>query len=339
MATGNVVSAKDITGYSGSSYYAYIGLSGADKSDDPSKYVITLDGNLHFNEFTGGGGSSASLDGTSITDGDSHAGGAATGWAVAGHGAGTTTRTVDKTKQARSISYSCVQNVMGLGKSTATESINVPALPSYNVTYNANGGSGAPAGQTKWYGEDLTLQSGTPTKTGYSFAGWNTEADGTGTNYSAGETYTGNEALTLYAKWTANAYTVTWNANGGTVSPASQTVYYDSAIGTLPTPTRAGYEFLGWFTSSSGGTQITTSTKPQGDKTYYAQWKAQGAAYVERGLEFKRATCFIATENGWKPVIAYVAINKDSLLTENGDEIIAENGDHLKIGGWGQTTL
>ena len=71
----------------------------------------------------------------------------------------------------------------------------------YTVTYNANGGSGAPAATTKSYGINLTLSSTQPTRSGYLFTGWNTAADGSGTTYNSGATYSGNANLTLYAQW------------------------------------------------------------------------------------------------------------------------------------------
>lgn len=69
-------------------------------------------------------------------------------------------------------------------------------------------------------------------------------------------------------------YTVTFNANGGTTPTASKTVVYGSTYGTLPTPTRSGYAFLGWFTDSSAGTQVTSSTTVNlsANQTLYAHW-------------------------------------------------------------------
>ena len=72
----------------------------------------------------------------------------------------------------------------------------------YTISYNANGGSGAPSNQTKDGGIDLTLSSTAPTRSGYAFAGWNTQADGSGTHYASGATFTGNTNTTLYAQWT-----------------------------------------------------------------------------------------------------------------------------------------
>jgi len=71
----------------------------------------------------------------------------------------------------------------------------------YTVTFNANNGTGAPNAQTKTHDVPLTLSSTIPARTGYTFSGWNTQANGSGTSYSAGGNYTANAALTLYAQW------------------------------------------------------------------------------------------------------------------------------------------
>lgn len=97
------------------------------------------------------------------------------------------------------------------GTSTTSYSFTVPAITNYAVSYNANKPAEAsgtvanvPASQTKYYGTNLTLSSTRPTLTNYTFTGWNTKADGTGTSYTPGATYSGNAALTLYAQWSAN---------------------------------------------------------------------------------------------------------------------------------------
>lgn len=69
------------------------------------------------------------------------------------------------------------------------------------ITYNGNGGGNVPAAQIKGYGTSITLSSTVPTRTGYQFVHWNTNASDTGTSYSPGATYTSNTALTLYAIW------------------------------------------------------------------------------------------------------------------------------------------
>ena len=147
-------------------------------------------------------------------------------------------------------------------------------INTFTVSYNANGGTGAPSAQTKTYGANLTLSSTKPTRTGYTFNGWNTKADGSGTSYAVGASYTSNAAVTLYAQWEVSTYTVTFNANGGSCDTASKNVTYASTYGTLPTPTRSGYTFNGWYTATSGGTKVTSSSTVliTAVQTLYAQW-------------------------------------------------------------------
>lgn len=164
-------------------------------------------------------------------------------------------------------------------KITITGKRNITAvfeLKSYTVTWNANGGTVSPASVSKTHGSTLgTLPTPTRATTAeysYTFAGWFTAASG-GTQISSTTTVTRN--VTYYAHWTATkrSYTATFNGNGGsTPSPSSITKEYNVALGTLPTCTRTGYTFLGWYTASSGGTKISTTTVVTKDITYYAQW-------------------------------------------------------------------
>jgi uncharacterized repeat protein (TIGR02543 family) len=230
-------------------------------------------------------------------------------------------------------------------------------LKTYTISYNANGGSGAPSAQTKTYGVNLTLSSTKPTRTGYDFLGWSKSSTATSATYSAGGTYTANEGATLYAVWKIKTYTISYNANGGSGAPSSQTKTYganltlsstrptrsNSSAGsytvtyrinysggtnpsaasaarttsytfsswntksdgsgtsyspggtysansaatlyaqwssttttasvTLPSPTRTGYNFKGWATSSSASTGVTGNYTPTKDITLYAIWE------------------------------------------------------------------
>lgn len=153
----------------------------------------------------------------------------------------------------------------------------------YTVSYNANGGSGAPSNQTKTYGVTLTLSNTKPTRTGYTFSAWNTAQNGSGTSYAPGGSYTANAAVTLYAQWTVNAYVVTFDAQGGSVTPASKSVTYGQPYGSLPVPVRAGYRFDGWFTAATGGTQVTAETvvTVTAAQTLYAHWTVQSIVHVK----------------------------------------------------------
>lgn len=153
----------------------------------------------------------------------------------------------------------------------------------YTVSYNANGGSGAPSNQTKTYGVTLTLSNTKPTRTGYTFSAWNTAQNGSGTSYAPGGSYTANAAVTLYAQWTVNTYVVTFDAQGGSVTPASKSVTYGQPYGALPVPERPGYRFDGWFTAAAGGTQVTAETvvTVTAAQTLYAHWTVQSIVHVK----------------------------------------------------------
>ncbi len=145
----------------------------------------------------------------------------------------------------------------------------------YTLTINANGGTyGGETTQSMYYGSTKTLN--VPVKTGYNFANWSaTSGTVNGNDFTIG-----SENATITANYTPKTFSVTFNPNGGTTSTGSKTVTYDSTYGTLPTPTYTGYEFLGWFTATSGGTQVASSTKVSitGNQTLFAHWKKKDPA-------------------------------------------------------------
>ena len=153
------------------------------------------------------------------------------------------------------------------------------APKTYTVSYNANGGTGAPSSQTKTHNVALTLRTNTPTRSGYTFKGWATSSASTSASYSAGASFTINANTILYAVWQEDApitYTVSYIANGGSGAPASQIKYKDVTLTVSSTkPTRSGYTFLGWSTSSiaayplyySGGSYTANASA-----TLYAVW-------------------------------------------------------------------
>lgn len=109
-----------------------------------------------------------------------------------------------------------------------------------------------------------------PTKTGYTFAGWYENQEFSGdpvTDVSTDST----KNLNFYAKWTANTYTVIFDANGGSVNPTSA-VTVAGKLTSLPTPTYDGYDFIGWYTQKDGGEKVTTDTVFAMDSTIYAHW-------------------------------------------------------------------
>lgn len=225
----------------------------------------------------------------------------------------------------------------------------------YTISYNANGGSGAPANQTKRYGTTLTLSSTKPTWSGHTFLAWGkSSARDAPVAYNAGGSYTENASRTLYAIWIVtasfyskgelysqssvriggsvtapsisntateglyrwrvsdteiyspgnsislsshknvyavwkNIYTVSYNANGGSNAPASQTKWQDVDL-TLSTdkPTWNGHTFLGWSTSSSRTAEINYSSgstyKTNAALTLYAVWLCTASFYSNDAL-------------------------------------------------------
>jgi len=140
------------------------------------------------------------------------------------------------------------------------------------VSFDKNGGDtdSNPTTLNLRYGEPYSFPVNEPGKAEYVFAGWYTEqTDGTKVTT---ETKL-EQALVLYAHWTAATYTVSFNSNGGS-SATDQTVTYAGAYGALPVTTRTGYTFNGWYTAASGGTKVesTTSVTMTADHTLYARW-------------------------------------------------------------------
>ncbi|GAU80108.1 endo-1,4-beta-xylanase A precursor partial sequence [Fusibacter sp. 3D3] len=161
--------------------------------------------------------------------------------------------------------------------------------PKYTVTYDGNGKTGGNVpvdGLTYYSGGSVTVLSNTGTlvKMYSTFAGWNTSADGTGTDYAPAATFNmGAGNVTLYAKWIANPlYNVTYDANGSTggAIPTDLASYYEGApvnvLGNTGTLVKTNYTFAGWNTASDGtGTDYApaaTFAMGAGNVTLYAKW-------------------------------------------------------------------
>lgn len=227
------------------------------------------------------------------------------------------------------ITISCVGNSYSSGNSVyiyhdsyrwtisgTTTTVSAPTV--YTVSYNANGGSSTPAAQKKVSGQSITVSSaisrnnstangytvtfngngGTPSKASatatntikYTFTKWNTAANGSGTSYNAGATYSANANATLYAQWSSSVSargaittatasrgngtatrTVTFNANGGSCSTAS-----------LNSTATITYSCNGWYTAASGGTKRAASGgsyTPSASETVYAQWGSSTGSF------------------------------------------------------------
>lgn len=146
------------------------------------------------------------------------------------------------------------------------------------VAFNANGGAVSQSQKSVTYGGTYGALP-TPTRTGYQFEGWTSGPTG-GQVFYAHTKVTETENHTLYAYWTVKVPTVTFNAGGGSVSQTSKRAVYGDPYGALPTPTRTGYTFDGWYTAQTGGNKVESTTKvANGDNhTLYARWTPKTVA-------------------------------------------------------------
>ena len=193
----------------------------------------------------------------------------------------------------------------------------------YAIIYNANGGTGAPSTHFKTEGEIVYLSYTVPIKDDvfedpyvvtldvnggecsvdslsadrikyFIFGYWNTKPDGSGITYHPGGSYTYDAPLTLYAIYLEDI--------------ATKSVE-------LPTPTRNGYEFLGWATSANAGSGITGVFEPSEDIKFYAIWNANGLIYIFDGSDFSAFQVFIYDGSDWDMYIPYVYDNEWSMCS------------------------
>lgn len=151
----------------------------------------------------------------------------------------------------------------------------------YKVVFHNNNGTGSMSSVYYTYGKSYTLKANTFKRAGYTFKGWNTKADGTARSYAdkaqvENLTCIAGKRVSLYAQWSLKKYKITYQLNGGTNHKANPATYTKkTATITLKKPTRKGYTFGGWYTSSSYKTKVTKITKGStGNKTLYAKWTA-----------------------------------------------------------------
>ena len=222
-----------------------------------------------------------------------------------------------------------------------------PVVPTtYTVTYNGNTNTSgtAPVDGSSPYtaGANVTVlgNTGTLTKTGYQFAGWNTAANGTGTNYVGGDAFTINANTTLYAQWTPvvpTTYTVTYNGNtntSGTAPVDGSSPYTAGAnvtvLGNTGTLTKTGYQFAGWNTAANGtGTNYVggDTFTINANTTLYAQWIIGGARLVYNANSAAGGTGTAPPSSG----TYYTAFSTQPVVDNTGS---FTNTNGYTFGGW-----
>ncbi len=183
----------------------------------------------------------------------------------------------------------------------------------YTITYVPHKGTLSTTTKTVTYDEKYGGLTTPAAPVGYTFTGWHlgSEIGQLVTEDTIVKTASNHE---LHGTWAAKTHTLTANANGGTISStsgwtlgsgnttATKTVAYDSAYGTLPTPTRSGYTFEGWHLNSESGSAVTSSTivKTDGNHTIVAKWYTN--------IDVPRTSyCLSPTYNGTKQTIVSAA--------------------------------
>ena len=142
------------------------------------------------------------------------------------------------------------------------------AEKTFTITLDANGGTVDPDTVAVAQGAAVSTLP-VPVREGYTFAGW---FDAEGNEYTAETIFEAAADITLSAKWTANTYTLTLDADGGIVEPDTLNVTFGTAIGKLPVAIKDGYTFAGWYTAD--GKQVTAETvyETAADSTVTAKW-------------------------------------------------------------------
>ena len=232
---------------------------------------------------------------------------------------GTYSRTYDRGTSATNIS--CAADFSGIevisGGGWVDKAYTIPARNRYSITYNANGGTGAPATQYYYYGYDTKLSTQIPTRTGYRFLGWSLSSTATSPSYSAGQSWSGYNAAnyTLYAVWERIVLTVTFDAgyNGGTVQDADEvglTYFYGDRMGELPVAEKRNYKFLGWNTQADGnGTMVSENTVVNVSIRLYAIFELQANCYVRVNGTYKTGMMYKKVNGTYKTGVVSVRAN------------------------------
>lgn len=181
-------------------------------------------------------------------------------------------------------------------------------LTSFNLTYDANTGTGtAPSDLVSV--TTATVGTGSLVKSGFDFAGWNSNSTGSGTDYATGSSIALTSNLTLFAKWVA---TLTFDPQGGSTVPDEEYVFGQAGI-TLPTSNKSGFSFQGWSLTPTG--DVITGTYSSGSATLYAIWSGGGSELPA------------PVYNG--PIVTLVA---PKVVTTEGGELVTVTGKRLGVG-------
>jgi uncharacterized repeat protein (TIGR02543 family) len=209
------------------------------------------------------------------------------------------------------------------------------AIQSYSLTYSGNGSSSGTVPVDNHspypYGGNVSVlgNTGSLAKTGYAFAGWNTAADGSGTAYAAGAPLSmPAAAVTLYAQWAIQSYSVSYNGNGSTSGTAPADAHspypYNSTVTVLANSNLAktGYAFLNWNSAADGSGSIyepgATFSMPAGNITLYAQWTVHAYNVTYQGNGNTSGTAPTDPDSPYNPISSVTVLGNTGNLARTG---------------------
>ena len=158
---------------------------------------------------------------------------------------------------------------------SSVASMTFASLKTYKITFKSNGGKGKMSRQSIAKGVPTAISNNKFSQKYYTFAGWNTKANGKGKTYKNKANIKLTKNITLYAKWKLTKYKITYKLNGGKNAKKNPTAYtYKTSTIKLKNPTRKGYVFKGWYLDKKFKKKVTVINKgSSGSKTLYAKWK------------------------------------------------------------------
>lgn len=228
------------------------------------------------------------------------------------------------------------------GSDNCTGSWGTYSAPTFTISY-AKGSpsasiSGSRSNESKTCDVAFTLPSSAVfTRTGYSQTGWTT-SDGGSKTHNLGGSYTTNSAQTFYPVWTPVNYSITYNLNGGTqqVSPAPATSYtIESSAITLPTPSKDGYDFDGWYDNDglTGDAVTTIPAGSTGNKEYWAKW-TEASTYYDVTFGVGTSYSSLGSLSAKVTSTSAAITSGDDLLSGTGVTFTASPNSYYQVKGW-----
>lgn len=226
-------------------------------------------------------------------------------------------------------------NKIGRGLYSSPSNRVTPEAPAPQISFSANGGSGAMTSEPESTSGATVLSANTFTYSGHSFLSWNTEPDGGGTSYSDGVTFNGSSAVTLYAQWAVGTYTVTFNSNDSANASITDSVSDADGIVLVNTFSDPGYAFIDWNTAANGsGTSYAGGASYSGPANIilFAQWDASTPVGTAPGWTSTNWSGYVLSgePGGYQGVSAeWVVPTVNCLTTPSG-----QTADWVGVNGW-----